>query len=519
MANVKSTLTVEANGTTNSFTNTKQYIEEKITKYTLDEGDDTTEFYTMHSFSPATKTGNSSAAPSAFCIYNSGTTGAEVQFTTAAWGADAPDTATGIDETSYMTFLIGAGEMIYSNQLRLINYSDETSAGRGAISALALASDKVSTALTATSARGGDTTANVTGNHDASATALTLDNLSEKFRVGDYIFFDLSTDDVARVVSVDSATQITVERSVLGYDAQVIVSDSGTKDIYMYAGSHLHNKSTEDDAGVNIRTDANGRFKGMLLGDSGVVPRGSTAGTSSRGIVAGSVVIQFPEHGGYQNLGVNVSSTDSTGLATGATYAFRIQNGLGVATAEISFTTDSSDVSWGKVNSLINKAFSDANLDYKVEIVNGDVRFSATKWIDGDSVTLLDDADSSNEPWGVGNVPDTGAHESPVKTRFPTPAIVNVKSGKTENNLKHMLIDDGNGNLVGDVGSGTIDYDSGIVDFTGLYRAEFKTAFHYGSVHSGIPTTTTKYVNMVSAISGRSTNSHKEAELTLVIYS
>ena len=518
MANVKSTLTVEANGTTNSFTNTKQYIEEKITKYTLDEGDDTTEFYTMHSFSPATKTGNSSAAPSAFCIYNSGTTGAEVQFTTAAWGADAPDTATGIDETSYMTFLIGAGEMIYSNQLRLINYSDETSAGRGAISALALASDKVSTALTATSARGGDTTANVTGNHDASATALTLDNLSEKFRVGDYIFFDLSTDDVARVVSVDSATQITVERSVLGYDAQVIVSDSGTKDIYMYAGSHLHNKSTEDDAGVNIRTDANGRFKGMLLGDSGVVPRGSTEGTASRGIVAGSVVIQFPEHGGYQNLGVNVSSTDSTGLATGATYAFRIQNGLGVATAEISFTTDSSDVSWGKVNSLINKAFSDANLDYKVEIVNGDVRFSHKKMIDGDSVTLADPS-SGTTPWNVGNVPDTDAHEKPVLTRYPNTTVTDVGSGKRVKNTQNMLVDDGNGNLIGDIGSGTIDYDTGIVDFTASYRAEFKTSFAFESAHAGIPTRASGSENMVSIIAGRSMNSLKNGEITITCYS
>ena len=517
MANVKSTLTVEANGTTNSFTNTKNYTEEKITKYTLDEGvDGGTEFYTMHSFSPATKTGNSSAAPSAFCIYNSGTTGAEVQFTTAAWGGDAPDTATGIDETSYMTFLIGAGEMIYSNQLRLINYSDATSAGMGATSALALASDKVSTPLTTTVARGGAMGAATSGEDSAASTAIAVDNFAEKFRVGDYIYVDATTDDVFKVTATDDATVLAGERGVLGYTAQVLQNNS---DLYMYAGSHLHDKNTEDDAGVNIRTDANGRFKGMLLGDSGEVPRGSTEGTASRGIVAGSVAIQFPEHGGYQNLGVNVSSTDSTGLAVSTTYGFRIQNGAGVATAEISFTTDSSDVSWGKVNSLINKALSDLDLDYKVEIVNGDIRFSATKWIDGDSVTLLDDADSSNEPWGVGNVPDTGAHESPVKTRFPTPTIVNVKSGKTENNLKHMLIDDGNGNLVGDVGSGTIDYDSGIVDFTGLYRAEFKTAFNYGSVHSGIPTTTTKYVNMISAIAGRSTNSHKEAELTLVIYS
>ena len=94
-----------------------------------------------------------------------------------------------------------------------------------------------------------------------------------------------------------------------------------------------------------------------------------------------------------------------------------------------------------------------------------------------------------------------------------------MKSGEKVKNTKNMLIDDGNGNLVGDAGRGTIDYDSGIVDFTSFYRAEFKTAFNYGSVHSGIPTRAANDSNMVGAISGRSTNAQKDAELTLIIYS
>ena len=512
MANVKTTLTI-AGENTNSFSNSNNYTEEKVTKYSLDEGV-ASEFYEMHSFSPSAKSANSSAAPKAFCIYNSGTTGAEIQFTTTSWNAAAPDSATSMDETSYQTFLLGVGEMFFSNQLRLINYSEANSAALGATSALALASGKVSTALTTTVARGGDTTAQTVGTHAADATALTVDNFAEKFREGDYVFFDLGTDDVARVVSVDSATTMTIERDVLGYSGQSI----SATDVWMYAGSHLHNKGTEDDSGVNIRTDKQGRFKGMLFGDSGIVPRGSTEGTSSRGIVPGSVTIQFPEHGGYQNLGVSIASGDSTGLTVSTAYAFRITDSLGT-TSDIEFTTDSSDVSWGKVISLINTAFNDANLDYTCAIVNGDVRFSAKKWIDGDSITLVDDADSSNEPWGVGNVPDTAAHESPVKTRFPYSTVTDVQSGKKVKNTKNMLIDDGNGRLVGNVGSGTIDYDSGIIDMRGLYRAEFKTAFNFGSAHSGIPTRATNNSNMVGAISGRSTNAQKEAEVTLVIYS
>ena len=513
MANVKTTLRVEAEETISSFSNTKKYAEEKVTKYVLDEGV-ASEFYEMHSFSPSAKSANSSAAPKAFCIYNHGTTGAEIQFKTSAWTAAAPDSAGSIDETSYMTFLLGAGEMFFSNQLRLINYTENESACLGDTSALALATGKVSTALGASSARGGDTAANIDGEDNASATAIAVDNFAEKFRAGDYVFFDLSTDDVFRIVSVDSATALTVERGVLGYTAQTLTAGA---DLYMYAGSHLHNKGTEDDVGVNIRTDANGRFKGMLLGDSGEVPRGSTEGTSSRGIVAGSLAIQFPLHGGYQNLGVNVSTTDSTGLAVSTEYKFNLTTSL-VTTTNIAFTTDSSDVSWGKVISLINKSFLDSNLDYEVGIVEGDVRFSHKKLLDGDSVTLADPS-SGTEPWNVGNVPDTSAHEAPVKTRFPDATITDVKSGKKVKNTQNMLIDDGNGNLIGDVGSGTCDYDSAIVDFKGPYRAEFKTAFNYGSAHSGIPTREANNSNMVGKISGRSTNSKKNAELTLIIYS
>ncbi len=82
-----------------------------------------------------------------------------------------------------------------------------------------------------------------------------------------------------------------------------------------------------------------------------------------------------------------------------------------------------------------------------------------------------------------------------------------------------MLVDDGNGNLVGDIGSGTIDYDTGIVDFTASYRAEFKTSFAYGSAHAGIPTRASNLENMVKLVAGRSMNPLKNGEITIVCYS
>ena len=247
----------------------------------------------------------------------------------------------------------------------------------------------------------------------------------------------------------------------------------------------------------------------MLLGDSGAVPRGTAATAVAGGIVAGSVAIQFPLHGGYQNLGLSTTLGSSTGLTVSTAYAFRITDSLGT-TSDITFTTDSSDVSWSKVIGLINQSFKDGDLDYICEFISGDVRFSAKKWIDGDSITLVDDADSSNEPWGVGNVPDTAAHETPVKTRFPSSTTTDIQSGKKIKNTENMLIDDGNGNLIGGaVGKGTVDYDSGIIDIKSLYRAEFKTSLAYASAHAGIPTRAANFSYMGKLIAARSTNSYQ----------
>ena len=205
-------------------------------------------------------------------------------------------------------------------------------------------------------------------------------------------------------------------------------------------------------------------------------------------------------------------------MTASTNYAFRITDSLGT-TSDIEFTTDSSDVSWGKVISQINTAFKDADLDYKCSFINGDVRFSALKWLDGDSITLVDDADSSNEPWGVGNVPDTAAHESPVVTRWPAEKVTDTKSGKRIKNTQNMLVDNGNGVLSGDIGSAIINYDTAVVTMNGPYRSEFKTSFAYGSAHSGIPTRASNLENMVSIVAGRSMNSLKNGEITIICYS
>ena len=250
MANVKTTLTI-AGENTSSFSNSKTYTEEVTTKFYVDNTDAFTDLIV---FSPddesPSKTATSTAAPKSFCIYNSGVVGMEIQIINAKWAHAAPDTLGTL--TAYNSFLLGAGDFFFSNQLRLIQYDADNSSALGGSTTLALASEKVSTALTSSVARGGDMGCDTDTEDAADSTTIVVDDGAEKFRSGDYIYVDATTDDVFRVVSVDSATQLTVERGVLGYTAQILQNNS---DVYMYAGSHLHDKGTEDDSGVNIRTD------------------------------------------------------------------------------------------------------------------------------------------------------------------------------------------------------------------------------------------------------------------------
>ena len=338
---------------------------------------------------------------------------------------------------------------------------------------------------------------------------------AERFKVGDYIYVDATTDDVFRVTATDGTTGLTVERGVLGYTAQTL---QNTSDIYMYAGTHLHDKNgAEDDAGVNIRTDSRGRFKGQLLGDGGEVPRGTSATDVAGGIVPGSVAIQFPLHGSYAELGLDIGASQSSGLTGGTTYEFRLVTSLGT-TADIAFTADSSDQSYGKVVSQIQTAIDDAGLDFLVQIIAGDIRFTSKKQLSGDTLTFEDPSDGTNL-WGSGNFPAKAAGDSDVPTRYPQETITDINTGKKIKNTAKMLIDDGNGNLLGDVGSGTIDYESGVIDMVGPYRSEFKTSFSYASAHAGVPTSKAVTPNIVGLISARSVNAYKNGEITLISYS
>ena len=76
------------------------------------------------------------------------------------------------------------------------------------------------------------------------------------------------------------------------------------------------------------------------------------------------------------------------------------------------------------------------------------------------------------------------------------------------------MYDDGKGNLIG-AGTGTINYDTGAIDFTAKPNAEFIVSAKYGSVLSG--NTSTSSFNTIEDVSAISTSSKVETKVSMKV--
>ena len=78
------------------------------------------------------------------------------------------------------------------------------------------------------------------------------------------------------------------------------------------------------------------------------------------------------------------------------------------------------------------------------------------------------------------------------------------------------MYDDGNGTLIG-AGSGSINYETGAVDFSAVENAEFVFSATYLSAHSGgTNVTTTNGKNHIQSIGARSTSQKLNAKIKVI---
>ena len=472
-----------------------------------------------------TKGANTVSNIKALCVYNEGSVGAEIQFTYQEWknnsntdDANSVDTGGGATVTRYATMLLPAGDFIYLPNGRLIGYNaDASGANATSISNVAPNSNEYT-----------DSTADVDTATDgaiASGTTTTTlyleDGHSKFFKRGDLIRLENEICEVTAVgTGADLANStLTIIRATHGSTAATHADDVAVRFPFFNAYNNYNRYSV-------AQTNKDGKFKCMNF-----FGYGRTADVIADGLVPGSVCFKFYQPG-YQEVGLSgITANTNTGLTASTTYYFKIAVDGGSA-YEVAFTTDSSNTNFGGKNGVLSKIqdildtqyYTEGNLFEKrvtVGLINGDVRFTSGSHLSTSAIALTAGTsgtantdelfDGSNQ---IARFPATV--ESAVAARLPEDTLFDRVTYEERPNVGSIMYDDGNGNLVG-AGTGTINYETGAVDFTGPVNAEFVISATYLSAHSGgTNVSTTNGYNHITSVGARSTNQKLNAIVKVI---
>ena len=348
---------------------------------------------------------------------------------------------------------------------------------------------------------------------DSSETEIDVDE-GAYFYIGDLIRIE---DEIMKVTSISSNT-LTVIRGTHGSTATSHSDDTAIR--FPFFNAHV-----DFDKYSTAQTDASGNFMAMNFFGYGRNTDGS-GNRESNGV--NNIAIKFYSSG-YQELGLsNISSNTSSGLAVSQEYKFNITVDGGSTFENLTFTTDSSDVTFGgSANSVINKIqtaldeqfrTAGSNLFEKkvnVSIVNGDIRFTSGSHLSGSAI-LLAAPSSGTTPFGVGRIPAIGDIEAPVASALPADTIIDKQSGIEVKNIGQCAYDDGHGVIRGAC-DGSINYETGAITLTNAPpNANFVFSANYGSSQNGGNRFSTSDGNSIVAINGRSCNSKVDTTIEII---
>ena len=373
--------------------------------------------------------------------------------------------------------------------------------------------------------------------HDATQIT-TGANGTKAFRVGDLVQVGIDTNTVTRieilkVTGISSTTVMTVDRALYGTSAadgdnQTDASNGAV------SGANIHfpffNTYHDHDALTTARTDNDGKFAAKnFFGGYG---RGTDVPIS--GLLPGSIAIKCYEPG-YQELGLSgITPGTNSGLTAGETYYFFCNVDGGGAGDEVSFTVDANNTNFGGRNGVLSKIQDFFNQKYytagatlfekkvTVGIVNGDIRFTSGSYLSSSSIALTAGTGGAGATvrWfghattPTGRIPGIDNIPSAVAASLPDDTVTDPATGNTISNSNAFMYDDGYGNLVGN-GSGTINYDTGAIDFTSKPNAEFVvSAIHSGALAGNVTETSS---NTIMEIKARSLNTKVEGKINVVI--
>ena len=422
----------------------------------------------------------------------------------------ASGTAEDAEPNKYIHFIVGKGESLNMPITRMI-VSDNSAIDAGT----AVANTAPDSNMYTDSGADVDTATDGAIASGTTTTTLYLeDGHSKYFRVRDLIRLENEICEVTAVgTGADLANStLTIIRAVHGTTAATHADDVAVRFPFFNAYHDFDKFST-------ARTDNDGKFKSFNLFGYG---RGTDAPTS--GILPGSVAIKC-YNSGYQQWGMSgVTPGTNSGLAVSTTYKFNITVDGGSAFVDLSFTTDANNVNFGGRNGVLSKIQDALNTQYytsgklfeekvNVCIVNGDIRFTSGSYLSSSAI-LLAAPGSGVTPFGVGRIPAGGNINSAVAGKLPDDTITDNTTGETMTNTSAFMYDDGKGRLIGN-GSGTINYDTGAIDFVSKPNAEFVVSLVHTSALSGKITETTK--NTIEEIKVKSINPKITGKINLVV--
>ena len=446
--------------------------------------------------------------PKAILVENTGNVACEVGVEIIEFTVDnATDTADTIsDSTHYVRFLVPAKECIYLANSRMLGATDNFGCGLGVEidNAVPDSNEYVDSGADV------DHATSATISSDATHTTLNLeDGHSKFFKVGDLIRLE---NEICRVTAVGTGADLanstlTIERGLFGSTAATHADDVAVR--LPFFNMHHDFDDTSYNGGGNgsatvVKTNGSGRFRAMnFFGNA------RTSDAVVDGLVAGSVAIKFYESG-YQEFGLaGITPSTKTGLAASTTYTIALTIDGGSAD-DLSFTTDSSDLTFGnvigKIQSAINDKFTTGtNLKGKkatIAIIDGDVRITSGSRLSTGAIAIADGS-SGTTPLGVGIIPAQASLEKAVAGRLPDDTLQDPLTFATKKNTNAFLLDDGMGNLSGAGGTGTLNYETGEINLNAYPNAEFvvtantKAGFS-GGASAGIQTIGARSCNQKS---------------------
>lgn len=441
-------------------------------------------------------------------IKNNGSVGAEIVIQNLTHTDGTPDTT---GSNAFQKYLLASNDFLYFPNLRqMYGASNDSSANAYSTDNQAPSS----LMYRAVNNVGGTDAQLVAEAIDGSETAIDVDE-GAYFYVGDLIRVE---DEIMEVTSISTNT-LTVIRGTHGSTATTHADNSAIRYPFF-------NNLADYDKYATARTDGNGRFKATNFFGYARNTDGSS-NRESNGLIAGSLSFKFYE-AGWQELGLsNLTSSTNSGLAVSTAYQFTIAVDAGSAT-DISFTTDSSDVTFGGTNGIINKIQDALDTQFyttgsnmfedkvSVSLVGGDLRFTSGQHLSTSAITLGDSSGSDTDIWGVGRFPAVANVEAGVSAKLPSDEVIDRKNGLTVQNVSKMAWDDGHGRISG-VCSGTINYETGAIELTNAPRnADFVFSANYGSSQSGGNRFTSDDGNSITAISGRSCNQKIDTTIEII---